>query len=122
MSQLDWPGQRRVPYDEFIAALAELLQEVREDKAIPILLSIPRAPSAPFDPVADVYQSGAITVAGWSNTLVVDGRNALVRSVSEEDIPAGDMFHDDRGFSECGHLAIAQALADEILARYVSRR
>jgi hypothetical protein len=122
VSDLDWPGQRRVPYDEYIAATAELLTEIRADKAVPILLSVPRSPWSPGNPVGEVYMKGALTVAGWSDTIVLDGRNAFVRSVSEEDIPSADLFLGETVPSECGHLALAQALADEILSRTKERR
>lgn len=122
VTELDWPGQRRVPYDEYVAALSELLTEIRADKAVPILLSIPRSPGSAANPVGDVYQNGALTVAGWSDTIVLDGRNVFVRSVAEEDIPSGDLFLGDMAPSECGHLALAQALADEILSRARERR
>lgn len=122
VTQLEWPGQRRVPYDDYCRALAQLLEEIRADKAVPILLSIPRHPSSPSNPVAEVYLKGALTVAGWSDTIVLDGRNAFVRSVSEEDIPSSDLFLDETVPSECGHLALAQAIADEIVARRRDRR
>lgn len=122
VSDLDWPGQRRVPYDEYIAALSELLTEIRADKGVPILLSVPRAPGSPASPVAEVYLKGALEVASWSDTIVLDGRNAFVRSVAEEDIPSADLFLGEAVPSECGHLALAQALADEILSRMKDRR
>jgi hypothetical protein len=117
LHELDWPGERRVQYHEYIAALAELLEEVRADGVTPILLNVPRAPNAPFDPVLDVYQRGAIEVAGWSQTAVLDGRNVFVRAVAEEDIPSQDMFLGDLVPSECGHLSLAQALAEAMLRR-----
>lgn len=122
VAQLDWPGQRRVPYDEYVAALTELLVEIKEDKGVPILLSIPRAPGSPANPVAEVYLAGATVVAEANGALVLDGRNAFVRSVAEEDIPSADLFLDETAPSECGHLALAQALADEMLSRMRDRR
>ena len=122
LHELDWPGERRVHYHEYIAALAELLQEVRADGATPILLNVPRAPQTPFDPVLDVYQRGAIEVAGWSQTAVLDGRNVFVRAVAEEEIPSQDLFLGDLVPSECGHLSLAQALAEEMLGRLGGRR
>jgi hypothetical protein len=122
VSELDWPGQRRVPYDQYVKVLEELLNEIREERAMPILLMIPRSPTSPGNAVADVYLNGARIVAGWSNTLVLDGRNAFVRSVSEEEIPSADMFLGESVPSECGHLALAQALADEIIFRKQVRR
>lgn len=119
---LDWPGQRRVPYDDYIQALAALLREIREDGGVPILLSVPRSPTAPANPVADVYMSGALTVASWTKTDVLDGRNAFVRAVSDEDVPPADLFLGEMIPSECGHLSLGQALADEIVSRMKGRR
>ncbi len=122
VSDLDWPGERRVPYDEFVRLLQALLNEIRADKAVPMLLSVPRSPWLPGNPVAEVYLSGALEIADASGTIVLDGRNAFVRSVSEEDIPSADMFLAEAVPSECGHLALAQAIADEIVARTRERR
>jgi hypothetical protein len=119
---LDWPGQRRVPFDVFVAALSNLLEEARADGCSPILLTVPRAPSAPSNPVAEVYLTGALTVADRTNTLVLDGRNAFVRSVAEEDVPSQELFLGEMNPSECGHLALAQALADQIVSRMKERR
>lgn len=120
--QLDWPGQRRVPYDEYVAALSELLTEIQEDQAVPFVLSIPRAPGTQGNPVGDVYLSGTLEIAQAVGAIMLDGRNAFVRSVAEEDIPSGDLFLDEFVPSECGHLALAQAIADEMLARMRGRR
>lgn len=119
---LDWPGQRRVPYDDYVKALSALLREIREDGGVPILLSVPRSPSAPANPVADVYMNGARTVAGWTNTQVLDGRNAFVRAVADENVPPEDLFLGEMTPSECGHLLLAQALADELISRMKGRR
>lgn len=117
LNDLEWPGQRRVPYDEYCAALRELLEEIRADRALPILLSIPRGPRHPPSEVTDTYWNGARIVAEESETIVLDGRNAFVRSVSEEAIPFDQLFLDELVPSECGHLALAQALADRLLER-----
>jgi hypothetical protein len=122
LARLDWPGERRVPYHEYVTALETLLHEIRAEGARPVLLNVPQHPSVPYDAVLDVYQRGAVEVASWTDTLVVDGRNAFVRAVAEEEIPSQDLFLGDLGPSECGHLSIAQALADEMLARFGARR
>ncbi len=119
---LDWPGQRRVAYDDYVKALSAFLREIREDGGMPMLLSVPRSPSAPASPVGEVYMSGALTVASWTNTRVLDGRSAFVRAVADEDVPPEDLFLGEMTPSECGHLSLAQALADEILSRMKERR
>ncbi|MBL8860381.1 MAG: hypothetical protein JNK02_00070 [Planctomycetes bacterium] len=119
---LDWPGERRVHYDDFVAALGELFEEIRADGCVSLLLTVPRAPYAPGNPVAEVYQRGAIEVAERAGALVLDGRNAFVRSVAEEDIPATDLFLGETTPSDCGHAALAAGLVEEILARLGSRR
>ncbi len=121
VSQLDWPGQRRVPYDEYVKYLGEFLEEVRADSGVPVLVSIPRATTT-VDPVANVYAEGALTVASWSKTLVIDGNNAFARSVAEESPSSAELFLDESVLSECGHLALAQGIVDELLARRTSPR
>jgi len=122
VNELDWPGQRRVPYDDYVKALAILLKDIRAEKAVPMVLSIPRSPWSAGNPVGDVYLKGAVEVAGASGTIVLDGRNAFVRSVAEENIPVSDLFLNESVLSECGHLALAQAIADEIVTRTRERR
>jgi hypothetical protein len=117
VGELDWPGQRRVPYDEYVVALAEQIREAKAEGASVILISIPRSPTLPLLPVLDAYQKGTALVAEREGATFIDGRVVLKRAVAEEDIPPQDLFLDDLGLSECGHLAIAQALAEEILAR-----
>jgi hypothetical protein len=119
---LDWPGQRRVPYDEYVEALTALLQEIQSEKSTVILLSIPRAPGSREAPAADVYQKAAADAANLAGSNLLDGRNALVRSVMEEEVPKEDMFQGDGAISDCSHLAIAQALAEEIVAMGKARR
>ncbi len=120
--ELARPGQRRVPYDRFVDSLTELFAEIRADKAVPILLSVPRSPGTPSSDAAEVYQAAAISIAANSGSIVLDGRNAFVRSVADEDVPASDLFLGDLVPSDCGHLALAQGLADEILARMKERK
>jgi len=120
--ELDWPGQRRVPYDEYVYALTVLMQDIQAEKATVILLSIPRSPNLPGLPAADVYQKTAADAAHLVGSGLLDGRNALVRSVMEEEVPKEDMFQVDGAISDCSHLAIAQALAEEIVALGKARR
>ncbi len=120
--ELDWPGQRRVPYDEYVEALTVLMSEIQSEKSTVILLSIPRSPGSPDLPAADVYQKAAADAANRVGSGLLDGRNALVRSVMEEEVPKEDMFQGDGALSDCSHLAIAQALAEEIVAMGKARR
>lgn len=115
VSQLEWPGQRRVPYDEYVKYLAEFLEEVRADSAVPVLVSIPRSTTT-VDPVANVYAQGAISVAGWKNALVIDGNSTFAHAVAEELLSPSELFLDESRLSECGHLALAQGIVDELLA------
>jgi len=115
ISRLEWPGQRRVPYDEYVKYLAEFLEEVRADSALPVLVSIPRSTTT-VDPVANVYAEGAITVAGWHNALVIDGNSTFAQSVADESLSPSELFLDESSLSECGHLALAQGIVDELLA------
>jgi len=121
LSQLDWPGQRRVPYDTYVKFMEQFLEEVRAESAVPVLLSIPRSTHT-VDPVAEVYAQGALTVAGWSNTLVIDGRSALAQSVGEESTLSAELFLDDSMLSECGHVALAQGIVSQMHARRMGPR
>jgi hypothetical protein len=116
VGQGEWPGQRRVPHDEYVHAMESLLSEIQADRARVILLSIPRSPDLPEMVAADVYQRAAGIVAQSAGSLLLDGRHALVRSVLYEEVPKEDMFQGDGALSDCSHLAIAQALAEEIVA------
>ncbi len=113
----DWPGQRRTPYDDFVVALRDLIRECAAERTKVILLTIPRSPELPVLPVLDIYQRGAAEVGWAEGAILVDGRNAFLRTVVDEYVKREDLFLDAQVPSECGHLTIAQVLANEILAR-----
>lgn len=118
---LDWPGVRRLPIDDFYHALSTLLQDTRTDGAHLILLSIPRSPILPDVPVLDVYLKSMYDLAERGHVVVLDARNAYLQPVQDE-IPKEDLFLEDQNPSECGHLQIAQALADVIVEGIAKRR
>jgi hypothetical protein len=118
---LDWPGVRRLPIDDFYYALAHLLQETRYDGAHLIFLSIPRSPNLPDQPVRDIYMKSLYDLAEREHVVVVDARSAYLRAV-QEDIPKEELFIADQYPSDCGHLQIAQALADVIVEGIAKRR
>jgi hypothetical protein len=110
---LDWGGARRVPVDDYYHSLSWLLQETRQDGSHLVLLAIPSAPGVPIPPVFDVYQRTVNDFADREKLILLDGRNAYLEAL-REDIPKEDLFQSDLFPSECGHLQLAQALADTI--------
>jgi hypothetical protein len=110
---LEWGGARRVPVDDYYYSLSWLLQETRQDGAHLVLLSIPSAPGAAIPPVVDVYQRTVNDFADREKLILLDGRNAYLEAL-RDDIPKEDLFQSDLFPSECGHLQLAQALADTI--------
>jgi hypothetical protein len=117
---LDWPGARRVPVDDFYHSLSWLVQETRQDGAHLVLLSIPSAPDVPIPPVCDVYQRTVADLADREGIVLLDARNAYLAAV-RDDIPKEDLFQSDHYPSECGHLQIAQALVDTIVQGIANR-
>jgi hypothetical protein len=112
--ELDWPGARRVPVDDYYHSLSWLLQETRQDGAHLVLISIPKAPGVYIPPVHDVYQQVVNEFADREKLLLLDGRNAYLAAL-RDDIPKEDLFQSDQYASECGHLQLAEALAQEIV-------
>jgi hypothetical protein len=120
VGDLDWPGVRRVPIDDFYHSLSELLQETRQDGAHLILIAIPRSPTRPEMPVLDVYARTVQEFCERENVPYLDARNLYIQAM-HEDIPKEDLFHDDLYPSACGHLQIATALT-EVIARGISAK
>jgi hypothetical protein len=118
--ELDWPGVRRVPIDDFYHSLSLLLQETRQDGAHLVLISIPPGPGAYIPPVNDVYQQVVADFAEQEKLLLLDGRNAYIEAV-RDDIPKEDLFLSDEHASECGHLQLAEALAESIVRGIASK-
>jgi hypothetical protein len=88
--ELDWPGQRRVPYDDYVDALTTLMSEIRSDKGrLDPALDPASAGLRPDAPAAEVYQRAAADAARLVGSALLDGRNALVRSVMEEEVAQG---------------------------------
>lgn len=114
VGDLDWPGARRVPIDDYYQSLSWLLQETRQDGAHLVLLQIPSAPGVFVPPVADVYQRTLEEFADREKLILLDGRNAYLAAV-RDDIPKEDLFQSDQYPSECGHLQLAQAVTDMIV-------
>lgn len=112
--ELDWPGVRRVPIDDFYHSLSLLLQETRQDGAHLALISIPPGPGAYIPPVNDVYQQVVADFAQREKLVLLDGRSAYLEAL-RDDIPKEDLFQSDDHPSECGHLQLAEALAQEIV-------
>ena len=117
---LDWPGARRVPIDDYYHSLSLLLQETRQDGAHLVLISIPPGPSVPIPPVNDVYQQVVNNFADQEKLILLDGRNAYLEAL-RDDIPKEDLFQADQYPSECGHLQLAEALAD-VIARGIASK
>ena len=117
---LDWPGVRRVPVHDYHASLAWLVQELRQDGAHLVLLSIPGAPDAPIPPVHDVYLRTLADFADREKILLLDARHAYMAAL-RGDVPKEDLFQPDENPSECGHAHIAQALADALVQGIAER-
>jgi hypothetical protein len=113
--ELDWPGQRRLPIEDHVRALGQLIEEARADGAHTILLRIPRLPSERGARAREPYDWIVPDVAWRHGARYVDGRFVFSRVVRDQGVPKEDLFLADTRPSECGHLALANALADEIL-------
>lgn len=114
--QVDWPGRRRVPLDDFAACLEELAAAVRQDGARLILLSMPRKPVAEAEmPILTEYSKTLVETGARLGVPVVDGRSAFARSVGQGQ-RVGDLFVDHYHPSPNGHRVLAAALAKELEA------
>jgi hypothetical protein len=120
IGSIEWPGARRVPIDDFYSSLSLLLQMTRQDGAHLIILSIPRSPALPELPVMDVYARTVTEFAQRERLIYFDGRDAYLQAL-RDDVKKEDLFLEDLYPSECGHLQLAEALADTIARGIASK-
>ncbi|HYN63242.1 MAG TPA: GDSL-type esterase/lipase family protein, partial [Candidatus Limnocylindrales bacterium] len=83
IGQPDWPGCRRVPLDEFEAALRELCADVSADGARPVLCSLPRTPQTELRlPILPLYSEVIARVGRELGVTVVDLRAAMLSAIA----------------------------------------
>jgi len=86
IGQPDWPGDRRVPLDDFEAALRELCVAIEADGARPILCSLPRTPQTEERlPVLPLYSEVIARVARERGLTLVDLRAAVLDAAASGD-------------------------------------
>lgn len=108
---------RRVAITEFQDCIAMLSKEVRADAASLILLSIPRSQDESGEShVLDTYTHALFDSAQHESVRVINGR-AVYAQAADSGLAIGNLFLGDHFPSKCAHGLLAQALADEILAR-----
>ncbi len=115
IGQEDWPGQRRVPLDDFDRALTELRDAVESDGARLILVCMPRAPLAERElPVLRQYSQRLIAVARREQLPLLNARGLFLREFRAGRSPQ-ELFYDRWHPSRAGHELIASMLASIIL-------
>lgn len=111
----DWTGPRRVSVTEFDACLVRFVRRVREDRAEPILVCLPRPPET--DSAASVlarYDDTLRVVGRDHGAAVVDGGQFFSEQIAAGAEP-GRLFAGGR-LAPAGHALLAEELARAILA------
>ena len=116
IGQPDWPGDRRVPLDEFEAALRQLCAEARADGARPLLCSLPRTPQTEARlPVLPLYSAVIGRVARELAVPVVDLRAAVLEAAAAgEDAASFFIPTDTWHVGAKGQTMLASMLADTL--------
>ena len=113
----DAPVVRRVSPSDFDDALETLDREVRADGGHLMLVNVPNnLAQAKQSPVIDSYRQELLDFSERAHCVHVDGCAAMKRAAREGMEPA-DLFDADGFPSPCAHDLLAEALADEIVAR-----
>jgi len=122
IGQPDWPGDRRVPLDDFEAALSELCAEIEADGARPILCSLPRTTqSEELLPILPLYSEVIARVARERGLTLVDLRAAVFDAAATGDDAASFFGPDTWHVGPKGQDLLARLLAD-LLAPPMARR
>ena len=122
IGQPDWPGERRVPLDDFEAALRQLCAEVAADGARPVLCSLPRLPQTEERlPILPRYSEVVMRVAAEQGLALVDLRAAVFDAIATGEDRAGFFGEDRWHVGPKGQALFAQLLAD-LLAPQTAQR
>jgi lysophospholipase L1-like esterase len=114
MGEVDWKGQRRVPLADFEAATLALANEVRDDAARFVALSLPRRQEAEEGaPVLLLYTRSLEALAARENLAIADAYRAF-RDAGTQGVPESDLFRDAWHLSTRGHALVASTLAQRI--------
>lgn len=117
VGELDWPGKRRVPLEDFEECLLELQRRVEADGGRLILLSMPRQPAVEKRaPVLVQYSQKVVEVGVRQGLDVVDGRAAFTAAL-ESGRKVEELFADSYHPRPLGHRLLAQELGRVIVAR-----
>ena len=114
MGEIEWKGQRRVPLEDFDAAMVALANDVRGDSGKFLALSLPRRRDAEENaPVLPLYTRRLEALAARENLALADGYRAF-RDAEAKGVPESELFRDTWHLTARGHELIASTLAARI--------